>query len=409
MSWLDKIKSDLTITTGDGAKYTPAYLNASKAKEFNVAMFEYIDVPGTFVSKKQPKGRRYNIEIYFQGEHHLDTSDAFDTSSDDPKAWTIQHPLYGSLLVQPLGLVFDNAALNVTKISGQVVETITDTQPQTKIIAADKINEDTALCNDQLSAGYANNVKAGSKDIAKLNSDATKLYTEGKKGITDNIDAEKYFNAFNTATTFINTITTDPLMAMRKIQAMINAPALFANGVKNRLDTLIAQANLLRTSVNNSIAYSFKMAYEHNAGIIIASIMQATITNILSTDYTSRSSVLDTIDNILGAYNNYLVDLDTMQSINGGAPLSYIPNPLALITMSRLVNFTISNLFVIANNSKQERTVILPEDTDLVQLAKKYYGLKQDDSTIDFLRETNHIGIDEILLLKKGRQIIYYV
>ncbi len=42
MSWLDKIRQDLIITTGDGVTHTPLYINASKQREYNTSEFEYL-------------------------------------------------------------------------------------------------------------------------------------------------------------------------------------------------------------------------------------------------------------------------------------------------------------------------------------------------------------------------------
>ena len=46
----------------------------SKTKDYNVAEFEFPEVSGTLVSRKKPKGSRYDLEIIFQGENNLDLS-----------------------------------------------------------------------------------------------------------------------------------------------------------------------------------------------------------------------------------------------------------------------------------------------------------------------------------------------
>jgi len=73
-----------------------------------------------------------------------------------------------------------------------------------------------------------------------------------------------------------------------------------------------------------------------------------------------------------------------------------------------LVNYTISNLFNIAINAKQERSIIVEDDTNLVALAHRFYGLAPDDSTIEDLMLGNKIGLSELLIIKKGRKISYY-
>lgn len=63
----------------------------------------------------------------------------------------------------------------------------------------------------------------------------------------------------------------------------------------------------------------------------------------------------------------------------------------------------------IANGSKQERIIYLAEDTNIIVLTHKLYGLLPDDSTIDeFLRNNPDISDSELLGLEKGRRIVYY-
>jgi hypothetical protein len=41
MSWIENIKNDLQITTGDGKKYKPSWLNATKSIDYNISEFEF--------------------------------------------------------------------------------------------------------------------------------------------------------------------------------------------------------------------------------------------------------------------------------------------------------------------------------------------------------------------------------
>jgi len=73
------------------------------------------------------------------------------------------------------------------------------------------------------------------------------------------------------------------------------------------------------------------------------------------------------------------------------------------------MNFTLSNLFAIALNAKQERSIVLEEDNNLVNLTHRFYGLDAADENIDEFILNNNIGISEHLLIKKGRILRYYV
>jgi len=68
-----------------------------------------------------------------------------------------------------------------------------------------------------------------------------------------------------------------------------------------------------------------------------------------------------------------------------------------------------SELFEIAISAQQERSILCDSDTNVILLAHRFYGLLIDDSTIQRVMDNNSIGLSEILDIKKGRKILYYV
>jgi len=115
------------------------------------------------------------------------------------------------------------------------------------------------------------------------------------------------------------------------------------------------------------------------------------------------------VDTLVGQYNAYITNLDTLQSTSGAVLDSYIPDATGIIQLSNLVSYTVSALLQIATNARQERSFILEEDDTLFTLAKRLYGLREDDSTITELIDTNKFTMQELLIIPKGRTIKYYV
>lgn len=404
MSWIEKINSDFTIKTGDGSTFTPNWLNANKTIDYNVSIFEFKELEGSLVKRRTPKGARYAFEIYFQGDNHLDIAKDFETAAANPKAWNVTHPFYGSILVQPIGMTFDNSVYNVTKINGEWFETITEDAPKVTLSPKDKILEDKQLADDALANTYASEVKAKGADIREGKSNATELYNKGKKTITDSIDAEDYFNAFNEAIAAFDNATADPLAAIRKLQRMVNKPFEFITTIQNRINLLFEQLTGLAAPILGS--RNSKKLYENTAGTIVGAMTAASVTNAT---YSNRVQAISVVENIIAGYEDYLFNLDSISSLNGGKVDSYIANSDAIIKLSDLVSYTISVLLQIAADSRQERTLYLPEDTTLIQLAFELYGLTSEDAEINEIIDTNEIGISEMLLLQKGRKIVYYI
>ncbi len=168
---------------------------------------------------------------------------------------------------------------------------------------------------------------------------------------------------------------------------------------------LVDQFDILITSIVTIVTAADKIIFENNILNTIASITQAAVVNV---DYDNRKDVIDTIDRIVTKYDEMIEVLDELQTDTGTSPDSYIPDAGSLQAMDSLINATISQLFNIALNQKQERVIYLEDDTNLVTLTHKYYGLDADDENMSKMIKDNNIGLSEILQLKKNRKIVYY-
>jgi hypothetical protein len=407
MSWVDRIQDPFTISTGSGRTFTFAWRNASRQVEFNYVEFEFPNLPGTLVQRGEVKGTRYPIEIYFQGDDHLDEAERFRAAASDKRPWTISHPFYGTITAHPISLNFDNTQLNVTKITGTLLETITQDNPKSVIIPADKIKFNHGELKTTFGISFVTDIPSpGTKEKNSLIKNVGEAYNQVKNRISDTLDAEEYFNAFNEANAAILEATDFPLECITKVQAIINQPFQFSDSVKNRVNMLVSQFNRLRESVETITGKNDKKIYENNQGITVSAACAAAVTD---PDYENSNDVVSIIDIITNIFDNYLEDLDGLQSDNGGDPESYIPDAASLRALNDIVNFTLSNLYDIALNSKQERSVILEDDSNVILLAHRFYGLQADDSTIDQIINNNNIGLNELLGIRKGRRIIYYV
>lgn len=413
MSWLDKIKNSLIIQTGDGKKFTPDWLNATKEVEYNVAQFEFPNVAGTLVRRSKPKGAKYNLELYFQGEDNLDNAAAFQQSADDPRAWTLTHPLYGQLSVQPLSLNSDNTQMNVTKISVPVVETISEQYPKGTTNPKDQIAQNAVNTRTTLAAAYGNNAKPTARDINQQTTYITAAY-KGSTGFATPDVAADLFDAYNLALSATAEAVTGPLDAITAMQDMLALPAKFADTTKQRLTVLRGTFTSLRGGVatssttGNSMPKAQKMAYQSNTGAVLTA-MAETAGTPQTGDYTRRTDVLEIIEILIAWYNQYITDLDFLQTATGGTPDSFIPDADALMQLEFLINYTISNLFTLALNAKQERSFVLAYDSNVISLTHKVYGLLPDDSTIDQFIKQNNFGLKHMLQVERNTRIFYYV
>lgn len=411
MSWQERIQDNIIIVTGDGKRYNfRLWLGGYRTIEYNIAQFNFPNLKGTKVDRGKPMGQKIELELYLQGENHLDECEAFRISSEDERDWQLTHPYYGLLNVQPTGLAIDNTNGNVSLLRLTVIETITQDAPRTTVDPKDKISADKDTSDAVLANAFSYNVPSpGISEINQMGQNNASVYKEGSKKVRTTIDAQSYFNSFNEANSAILSATIDPIQAIRTLQAVISAPAYFAQGVEERVDLLIDQFALLQTMVAGSVTYAYKKIFESNAGALISSLAYAASTPLTEDDYGTRNDVIRVIEKILNAHAQYIFSLDSLQSQNGGSKDSFIPDFESLSSINSVVDYTVSNLFNIALNSKQERTIILEDDSNAILLTHRFYGLDEADDNLNKFIRTNNIGLTKLLEIKKGSPIIYYV
>jgi hypothetical protein len=404
MSWLDKVKSELVIKAGDGTEYRPDWLNANRGKEFNITEFDFPNVNGTLVYRTTPKGQRYNLELYFQGENHLDVANNFMLSANDRRAWTLTHPYYGRLLVQPTSISIDNSNSNLSKISCPVIETITDIFPKGSQDALANIQNSATTTNAFFAKSFGQ-ITPTPTTINLLNLNVLRAYRNMLKATGEGM-INDVVNAYNEAVSFIAEAATEPIEVMEKTQALLIMPASFALTAQQRFAVLTTQFNGQRNDLPNILKKEEKKAYESNVAATLTAI-SLTAATPLENDFSYQIDALNTIDFILDSFNQYVSDLDSLQSNNNNSPTAYIPDYESLLNLSQLVNYTASNLFSIALNGKQERSFLLEEDSNWVLLTHRLYGLSE--LNIETLIKNNNAGLKEALNVEKGRQIKYYV
>lgn len=408
MSWLDDIQTTLTIVTGDGKQYEPNWLNAKLVAGYNIAEFNFPNTKGTFVDKREPLGRKFSLELFFQGDNHLAEMKDFLFSAEDKRPWLIVHPFYEVLNVQPSGISVDNSDYNISKLTLTATETLEKVNPATIVIPIDKIDEDVTITNDLI----ANELEdADANLLLELVNDYA-IFTQSK--IENDSDGQRFINLVNKAREKIAGISTDIPGAIKSIQDVMLAPVLFRQDVNTKLrminnsfDTLVSQLVGTVSNIKN-LPNDFKASFEAFGSSIIGTLCSI-VSNPQDTDYSNRTDINNTVENVLSTYGRYIESLDQMEIGTGGNPQDFQPNARVITNLNNIVSFTVSNLFVIAKDAKQERKVILTDDSDYITLAHRFYGLKRDDSTIDELISNNNLGLNGILNIKKGTEITYFI
>lgn len=408
--WTDMVKTEFTITTGDGAVYKPKTFNANKSVEYNLAEFNFRNLSGTLVDRRKPMGTVYDLELYFEGGDCIDKALAFQNSAANSKRWEIVHPFYKKLKVQPIGPVkYDNAdnLLNVTKIMVTVRESLTASDITFAVSRPDVI---TTLQKDSQQAYaeyYVTEVpEVTADDISQMRDNQSKFQTALR---TVSEGANEITNAYNAANSAINNALGNVSNAIASIQYYLSLPAFIADTVINRLRFLAGELMAIIDQIYDLNIPSLQSLWYTECGTILSGMCVCTVTETTTADYEYSSQVTEVIQIIVAHYNEFLIRYYFAQAYNGAEVGAFIADPQSFEVLDNLVNYTIATLFEIQSQAKQPKTLTLTRASNVITLTWRIYGLTPDDSTLDKLIADNNIVGDELIQVPIGKQIVYYV
>jgi len=406
MSWVEKVDQDIVITTGDGIEYTPLWFEAKKSKEYNLTEYQYPGVPGSFVDRQLPQGPRFELTLVFEGAENLEQADRFWRSADNKRPWQISHPLYGAIQVQPESLSYDDSEFNVTRIKAPVIETTDEQGPEDTVDVTTNVQDRKAQTDQAAAEGYASEVQPDPEDGKQLQSAAEQLEKAAKGSVKDSSASEQLANAVRAASRAAETATVAPQQAIQAAQNLIGLPATFEDTVQNRLDILTNQYESLRAQIAGTTPPNQKKSFEVQQAANLGAQAVTAVTPI--ENYVTRGQILSVRSQIAANYEQFIQDLDQLQTDTAGTPEAFVPDNRVQRLLATNVNSVLANLYRKAFRLKREKTYRVPSDTNIFVLAHALYGLDAEDKNLKALIDQNGLGLEEYFLIPQGRLIRYY-
>jgi hypothetical protein len=405
MTWEERINGiPFTIVTGDGREFKPLFKSSDseKSKEFNTTAFNFINVYGTLVDRKKPKSGKFPLTFYFEGEDNIGQVNAFENSADDPRAWTITHPIYDTIRGQPLSITRKDLFLNSTQITVDFWESIDADYPTTNFSVKDNTRDKHDLVYIAASESYVNNTVFAPTDVSK-----NKESLESMAGVTldlqTNTTYANFQNALNKGLKAIDNLLSGPLNAIQTVQLFLDLPATYVRAVEGRLASYEATFRNLKQSV---ITLTDKKYFESIGASTIASVC-LTAVNPVSTDYITMSDIEDVADRLVSMYVDYVLFMDGKRVSVYDVKNGWNPDAEVQSKLSSLVNFTLGNLYELTFQAKRERTIFTSEKTNVILLTHRYIGLDSEDENINTMIANNNLRFNELFSIEKGREIKY--
>lgn len=410
MSWIDQLANvELEIQTGDGKRWTPLWKEAKRSKVYNTAAYDFIRVSGTFVYRGLPQGNQYDIVVIFQGDSHLITAEQFSKSADDPRFWTLTHPFWGEIRVQPMTIEEDKTALNSTIFRIKIWETISTKYPIQKQLSNDKVAEMQANINELVAKSFDSQIPVIDTSLRNTLINSVKsIDSIASKSIKTDSEFAQFKNKVAKAQRLITDTIQKPIDVMRSIVDVINYPVYVVGSVKDRINVAKELAIKLEAILLKKRTKTTLIVYECAGSSLVSAIANAAMTPNLK-DYQLRSDVVFAMDSVRAGYENYLTILDESLSERSDEADGFTPDDDTAKELNDAVMESLANIYDYSFGAKQERAILLEEDSNPIILTHRFYGLDNEDENLTFFINSNSLSLNEIFQIKKGRRILYYV
>lgn len=423
MNWIEQLNNvEVAITTGDGQVYRPLWKEAKRSRNYNTAAYNFIGVAGTLIDRKLPEGNQYDLSIIFQGDTHLDVAQRFQNSADDPRAWVITHPYWGDITVQPMSLEEDKSVLNNTIFKVKVWETISSIYPIQTQYSNDRVVELAAEVSELAAESLANDIPTID---SQLRTTLLKIMDVINKiaaaGAVIGAKLAKFKQMVAKAKRLISDATQLAVNVFRAVINTINFAVQVVQSVKDRIAILKELKNKLTSILFKKKTKNNVLVYEGVTSGLVALIASSAMTPntygettpegelITTSDYIMRNDVIEAVDSVRSEYEDYLINLDESQALRSDIVGTFTPSTEINQSLNSCIMEALCNIYDYAFSAKQERVIYLEKDSNPIIQAHRFYGLDILDKTLQFFIDSNSIRNGELIQLRKGRKLLYYV
>jgi len=404
MAWKDNLENiKFTIKTGDGAVYYPLWRDSTKSTKLNFAKYDFINVKGSFIDRKESESGSFPLNFYFTGEDNLDQAKAFENSAKDKRLWNITHPFYGTLSGHPTNIERNDNSFGNTEINVLFWESIADDYPQDTDSIPDEVNERVNQINSIGIQNYVSKAKPQTGDINDLKSS---IEISAARFEPDSINFNEYIALKNKSLGNLNLLVQETEVAISGAQLVLSEPAIFERNIRSKIDSIKAAYAEIKNTINPENRQS-KYYFESQSATLLGNFAKSAV-NPLPDDYIVRSDIESVNSELLFLYNDYLITIDGNQVPIENTSDEYSPDIGLQSALIDLIAYTGQALFIISFDARQERSIILDKDSNLIVLTHRFLGLASDENLQTFKR-INKIGLSETYRIKKGRLITYYI
>jgi hypothetical protein len=409
------------FTSPAGVQSSFLYDNLSRSRGKKTSAHEVSDADTTIIQDSGTTLLVFPLEVYFVGENGDQEADIFFKSLTEERytpdaPGILNHPRWGDIPVIP----FDAVEQVESYTAGSGIFRVTVTLRETKTVSrstASKLSP-TGLDNKykqvnasaieqaerMVTTAKAKYAKAKSvvtkkvkiitgvaDDLTGLADDVRREVDAAKAGILELINVSAAIpQIIGAASDIVRTITSIPQDSADLFSQIVD----MTNDILNDFGEDISNASTPTDSAN--VAYILQ-------GIGTACVLGVANAGIMI-DYETRETVGKSIDDIDGAYSNYLAVLQSAGNVDGS---QFAIDHDTISGLHGAAYDTITYLTNASFDLKLKRAYTLTAPSDPVTLCWKYYRDISHD-TLDFFARTNKLTNYEFIEIPAGREVAIY-
>jgi len=409
------------FTSPAGVQSSFLYDNLSRSRGKKTSAHEVSDADTTIIQDSGTTLLVFPLEVYFVGENGDQEADIFFKSLTEERytpdaPGILNHPRWGDIPVIP----FDAVEQVESYTAGSGIFRVTVTLRETKTVSrstASKLSP-TGLDNKykqvnasaieqaerMVTTAKAKYAKAKSvvtkkvkiitgvaDDLTGLADDVRREVDAAKAGILELINVSAAIpQIIGAASDIVRTITSIPQDSADLFSRIVD----MTNDILNDFGEDISNASTPTDSAN--VAYILQ-------GIGTACVLGVANAGIMI-DYETRETVGKSIDDIDGAYSNYLAVLQSAGNVDGS---QFAIDHDTISGLHGAAYDTITYLTNASFDLKLKRAYTLTAPSDPVTLCWKYYRDISHD-TLDFFARTNKLTNYEFIEIPAGREVAIY-
>ncbi|HUX59713.1 MAG TPA: DNA circularization N-terminal domain-containing protein [Ignavibacteriaceae bacterium] len=418
MSYADRVRKDIQFTSPEGNVFKALWQKNRKPKEKNLGIFNYPKLNGSEVQDLGTTGTRYPITFYFVGINHDKETQRFEKAFLEFGTWEVIHPVDGNLILQPVSINPDiNPVENGTYslIQSEWIEPIKkDTIKSTAELGA-KVKRKKIDLNIQSANQFNLTLLSAAEKISAIQSIRKSIvaFQNAMKNIYNKVSAvaAKITAIRNQIESTITAAVMNIAALAGQIQSLVELPGLIQMDIKSKIKAYKEMATgILNLSPDGTDKSSKNIVLVQE--IFLSSVSASMADTITTAEYSTRSQVIEVIEDILELYNNIAEGLDSIMNsfANNDFDLQYYSQSESFSSAMILLANMIAYLLRVSFDLKVEKTIRLDQDKSPIRIVIEQYGtLGENDILLDMFISANKLKGNDIFIIPSGREVVVYV